>query len=63
VKRCPGGRCHNNCAEGQKKTICGNEYDDVCWCMQVIFHNPDGTVLEKVKELILYRKKIISENT
>lgn len=63
VKRCPGGRCHNNCASGRRKIICGIQYEDVCWCMQVIFHNPNGKELECINELIEYRKNDITQNT
>lgn len=47
----------------RRKIICGNEYEDVCWCMQVIFHNPNVKELEYINKLIEYRKYVITQNT
>lgn len=63
IKHCRGGGCHNNCAEGKKKYIGDHFYEDICWCMPIVFHNPDPIAMDSVKMLIQFRQKLIENIT
>jgi len=49
--------CGHNCNSGKGfvKTVCGQDYERICGCCSVRFHNPDAETLEIIKRVIEHR--------
>ena len=52
--------CGNSCSPGNRKTIFGKEFDNVCNAV-LRFRDPDSETLECVKKLVEMRKHIIDD--
>ena len=52
--------CGHNCNSGKGfvKTVCGQDYERICGCCSVRFHNPDAKTLEIIKTVIENRNSI-----
>ena len=52
--------CGHQCNSGLGfvKTVCGKEFEKICGCCPIRFHNPDAETLETIKKVIENRNKI-----
>lgn len=54
--------CENrDCWKRKNETIFGQKFDEICRCWPFKVNNSDGTVLERLKELVLASKNIIAD--
>ena len=52
--------CGHQCNSGLgfTKTVCGKEFEKICGCCSVRFHNPDAETLAAIKRVIEARNKM-----